>query len=153
MPIIPRGITRIINIIGVTPYIKVLHLFVSFIYKVLHFAYVFIYSPNGNYKYNPLNSKGVNTDMLTKLKNLYQSLRSGNMAGLTVSAKQIVYFGIIMIVGVSIFDAMSFSANSYAANVTNGLLSALYSFVGTWLPIIVIVIAAAVLLNYMGAFK
>jgi len=88
-----------------------------------------------------------------KLSCLFASAKEGNMAGLTVSAKQIVYFGIIMIVGVSIFDSMSFESSSYADNVTNGLLSALYSFVGTWLPIIVIVIAAAVLLNYMGAFK
>ena len=58
-----------------------------------------------------------------------------------------------MVVGVSIFAAFTFTADSYAANVTNAILSALYSFVGTWLPIIVIVIAAAVVLNYMGAFK
>ena len=80
-------------------------------------------------------------------------LRKGNVGGLTVSAKQLTYFGIIMIVAVSIFDSMSFTADSYAANVTNGLLSALYSFVGTWLPIIVVVIAAAVLLNYVAGFR
>jgi hypothetical protein len=96
--------------------------------------------------------------MMNKLHVLYavvlstlQNMSKGQIAGLTVSAKQLVIFGIFMVVGVSIFAGMNFETDSAAANITAAILSAFNDFVG-WLPTIVIIIAAAVMLYYTGAF-
>lgn len=79
-------------------------------------------------------------------------MKRGSLQVMGVSVKQLVVVGVLLVVALQIFDGMDFTDNSAADNATNSIIDSVEDFIG-WLPTIVVIIAAVIILAYLKAVE
>ena len=79
-------------------------------------------------------------------------MRKGSLEIMGMSVKQLIVVGVLLVIALQIFDNMDFTADSAADNATDDVISATQDFID-WLPTIVVIIAAVILLAYLKAIE
>ena len=79
-------------------------------------------------------------------------MKKGSLAVMGQSVKSLVVVGVLLVIALQIFDSMDFTALSAADNAATDVISATQDFVD-WLPTIVVIIAAVIILAYLKAVE
>ena len=79
-------------------------------------------------------------------------MRKGSLEVMSISIKQLVVTGVLLVVALEIFDGMDFTDNTAADNATDTLIEGVQDF-ADWIDTIVVIIVAVIILAYLKAVE